>query len=114
VIDDQHRALFDDANKILAAILSGRPTDEVAALIDVLIGDVVRHFHDEEEIFTAAGFPGAAAHASIHRQLVDQAQVLVARFHAGALAIGELFQYLAHDVVARHMLGADREFFPYL
>lgn len=114
LIDDQHRALFDDSNKLLTAILSGRPTDEVAALIDILVHDVVQHFKDEEGIFTEAGFPGATEHAAIHHQLVDSAVILVGRFQAGTLAIGELFQFLAHDVVARHMLGADREFFPYL
>ena len=114
LVNEQHQALFNDANNLLAAILSERPADEVAALIDVLIRDVVQHFKDEEVIFTAAGFPGAAEHADIHRGLVDSAVVLVDRFHAGTLAIGELFQFLAHDVVARHMLGADREFFHYL
>jgi hemerythrin-like metal-binding protein len=114
VIDSEHRGLFDDANNLLAAILSGRPADEVGAVIDTLIRDVLQHFQDEESIFTAAGFPGAAEHAAIHRQLVDKAVILVGRFHAGTLTIGELFQYLAHDVVAKHMLGADREFFPYL
>jgi len=114
VIDEQHRALFGGANTLLAAVLSGRPTDEVAPLVDALVGDVVRHFQDEEAIFTAAGFPGAADHVAIHHELVDHAVSLVGRFHAGTLGIGELFQFLAHDVVARHMLGADREFFPYL
>ncbi len=114
LIDEQHRGLFGDANKLLTAILSGRPTEEVAPLIDVLIRDVIQHFQDEEAIFTAASFPDAEQHAAIHHQLVDSALVLVGRFHAGTLAIGELFQFLAHDVVARHMLGADREFFPYL
>ncbi|MFZ4481221.1 MAG: diguanylate cyclase [Rhodoferax sp.] len=114
VIDEQHRGLFGDANNLLGAILSGRPKDEVSALVDRLIGDVVRHFQDEEAIFTAAGYPGATQHEAIHRKLVDCAANLANRFHAGTLAIGELFEFLAHDVVARHMLGADREFFPYL
>lgn len=113
-IDEEHQTLFTDANNLLAAILSGRPTEEVTVVIDVLIRDVVQHFQNEEAIITAAGFPGAEEHAEIHRGLVDSALALVARFHAGTLAIGDLFQYLAHDVVARHMLGADREFFHYL
>ncbi len=113
-IDGQHRALFGHANDLLAALLCGRPSEEVTALIDALIGAVVQHFKDEEAIITAAGFPGSAAHAAIHGDLVDRAVVLVDRFHAGTLAIGEFFQFLAHDVIARHMLGADREFFPYM
>ncbi|WP_301102372.1 diguanylate cyclase [Propionivibrio sp.] len=114
LIDTQHQRLFRDANDLLAAILSGRPANEVAALIDALIRDVVQHFKDEEALITAAGYPDAAQHAAIHRRLVDSASVLIARFHSGTLPIGELFQYLANDLVARHMLGADREFFPYL
>jgi diguanylate cyclase (GGDEF)-like protein/hemerythrin-like metal-binding protein len=114
LVDRQHRALFGHANDILGATLSGRPADELAGMIDALIRDVVQHFEDEEMIFTAAGFPGAAEHAAIHQDLVDRAVQVVGRFHAGTLGIGELFEFLAHDVVARHMLGADREFFPYL
>ncbi len=113
-IDEQHRGLFRDANQLLTAILDGRPAQEVSALIDVLIDDVVKHFHDEEVIIAAANYPGATEHAVIHRTLVNTAAELANRFHAGNLALGELFEFLAHDLVARHMLGADREFFPYL
>ena len=114
VIDQQHKALFGDANQLLAAILSGRPRDEVAALIDTLINHVVQHFEDEEVIINATGFPGAQGHAAIHRTLVDKAADVANRFHGSTLDVGEVFQFLAHDVVARHMLGADREFFPFL
>jgi diguanylate cyclase (GGDEF)-like protein/hemerythrin-like metal-binding protein/PAS domain S-box-containing protein len=113
-LDAQHRALFNGANTLLTAVLCGRRTENIAALIDTLIRDFAQHFRDEEAIITAAGFPGATNHAAMHRQLVDSAVGLVARFHAGTLGLGELFQFLAHDMVARHLLGADREFFPYL
>ena len=114
LIDEQHRGLFDDANQLLGAVLSGRPTDEVAALVDVLIDDVVQHFTDEEVIIAAAGYPDAAQHAAIHRTLINKAVVLANSFHVGSLSIGALIQFLVHDLVARHMLGADREFFAYL
>ena len=113
LIDRQHRGLFADANGLLTAVLSARPADEVASLVDTLIQDVVQHFKDEEALLAAAGYPGTAEHAALHRQLVEKAGVLVGHFQAGTLGIGELFQFLAHDVVARHMLRADREFFPY-
>ena len=114
VIDEQHRELFGNGNRLLAAILSRRPRSEVAVLIDVLMRDVDRHFRDEETIIAAAGFPGAAEHAAIHRQLLDRAEDLIRRFQAEELGAGELFGFLAHDLVARHMLGADREFVRYL
>lgn len=114
LIDAEHKALFGDANRLLAAVLSARPAGAVAPLIDTLMRDIVEHFRDEETIIAAAGFPGAAEHATIHRELTDRAGELAGRFQAGTLDIGELFQFLARDVVALHMLGADREFIPFL
>ena len=114
VIDRQHRGLFDDANGLLTAVLSARPTEEVASLVDKLMRDVVRHFADEEAIVTTAGWPGATEHAAIHRGLVEKAGTLVSHFQAGTLGIGELFQFLAQDLVALHILRVDREFFPLL
>lgn len=114
VIDEQHRALFGDANKLITVILSDLPAKDMCALVDRLVHDVVQHFSDEETIFTAAAYPGAVKHATLHRQLVARATVLVSHFHAGNLAIGELFQFLAHDVISQHLLKADREFFPCL
>jgi hemerythrin-like metal-binding protein len=114
VIDDQHRRLFAATNDLLGAILSGRQNNEITAAIETLLKETARHFDDEEVVFTQAGFPGAAEHAASHRQLIDSATALVDRFRAGTLDIGDLFQFLARDMVARHMLGADRDFFPYL
>ena len=114
VIDEQHRGLFADANQLLGAALSERPHAEVTALVNTLVRDVVQHFKDEEVIIQAAGYPRASEHAAIHSRLVDKAVRMVKNFHDGNLTIGESFQFLAHDVVARNMLGADREFFPCL
>ncbi len=114
LIDAQHRGLFEIANRLLTAILSDHSKDEVAMLIDLLVRDISQHFQDEEAIIEAAGFPGAPEHAVIHRQLVETAADLVARFHPGLLGVGELFEFLAQDVVAWHILGEDRKFFSYL
>ncbi len=114
LIDDQHRALFSTANRLLGALLSGESAQKVDGLIETLLRDVAEHFKDEEAVFIRAGFPEALEHAAIHRQLVERATALVNRFHAGSLSVGELFQFLAIDLVARHLLEVDREFFPYL
>ena len=95
-------------------MLSGRSTDETGLLIETLIRDVVRHFKDQEAIIANTNFPEAEGHAAIHQELVSRAVELAGQFHAGTLSLGDLFQFLAQDVVAKHMLGADREFFPYL
>jgi diguanylate cyclase (GGDEF)-like protein/hemerythrin-like metal-binding protein len=113
-IDRDHQALFDRANALLAAMLSGRPLDETSEIVDAFIREVALHFQNEEAIFTTAGYPEAAAHAEIHRELCAEAVGLTDRFRYGLLGASELFQFLAQDIVAKHILGADREFFHYL
>ncbi|MDR3479367.1 MAG: EAL domain-containing protein [Burkholderiaceae bacterium] len=114
VVDAQHRALVEHANLLLEAMLTASPNDEVAALVDELIRGTRQHFESEEEIIAAVGFPGAEEHAAVHRELVARAGQLQQRFHSGTLGIGELFQFLAYQLIAQHMLGTDREFFHYL
>ena len=114
IIDAQHRSLFVTADALLNAHLSGQSDSDVGKLIDQLIHDAVAHFADEEALLRAAGFPGAAEHAASHGQLVERAGLLIGQFKAGTLATGELFEFLAHDLVARHMLNEDRAYFSYL
>ena len=111
VIDAQHLALFSDVNRLLGAVLEGRQAHEVGPQVDVLLVDIARHFQEEEVIIAAAGYAGAAQHAALHRALLGKADMLVRQFHAGTLTLGELFEFLAHEVVARHILAADRAFF---
>ena len=111
LIDAQHQHLFQLANDLLDALLSGRPDDEVSAAITGLMAAVVQHFRDEEAILAALGFPGLAEHARRHGGLVERALDLERAFRAGTLSTGRLFQFLAHEVVATHLLKADREFF---
>jgi hemerythrin-like metal-binding protein len=111
LIDEQHRALFSRANTLLGAALAEHTTGELDGMINALLRDVTRHFADEEAVLRRIGFPGAEAHAAIHRDLVARAVTLVDHFHEGTLEIGEMFTFLAHDVIARHILVTDRQYF---
>ena len=113
-LDQQHRLLFEYANSLITAVIEQRPKDEVAPLVHALIGEIVTHFGDEENILQAVGYPHVSEHARLHAQLLTQAINLAEKYDHGQLSIGELFSYLAYDVVAQHMLAEDRKFFPYL
>ncbi len=114
LIDSEHRALFAHVNHLLDAIFSDQPDDGIARMIDELVQEVDQHFRDEEILLNQTAFPGASAHAEVHRQLLAKARTLVGRFQAGEEVIAELFHFLAHDVIARHILKTDRAFFAYL
>ena len=81
---------------------------------DSFSADVAQHFQDEEAILAKAGYPATVQHASQHRALVEKAVELAKRFHDGTLSLGELFKYLAQDVVSQHMLTADHAYISFL
>ncbi len=114
VIDAQHRQLFAHANELLTAVSQDHPRPEINRCIASLIEEVVQHFRDEEVILTSANFATIEQHITLHRQLTAKAVALVVQFHSGTLDFSELYKFLAYEVVAQHMLGADRDFFPYL
>lgn len=113
MIDSQHQGLFRVSNELLDAVLSGRPADEIGLVVSRLLAEVVRHFKDEETVLMKLAYPRLTEHANEHARLVSRALELAEAFKAGTLSVGTLFQFLAYDVVTRHMLGADRGYFPY-
>lgn len=113
-IDAQHRALFEHANALLKAILDDRPKPEITQLIAALVSEIDQHFHTEEVIFQQADYPDSDHHRALHTHLVQRATQLAYRFEKDQVGVGELFHFLAYEVVAQHMLIEDRKFFPLL
>lgn len=113
-IDREHQGLFAIANALLCAMLSKNSAEDINRILHLLIGEITVHFQHEESIIAAAEFPGLKDHRDLHTVILDKARQMSQEFAAGTLEIGSVFQFLAHDVVARHMLVADYEFFPYL
>jgi len=95
-------------------ILSGQSAASIAERIDAFVADIGEHFLEEEVFLLQAGYPGAADHAKLHRELLARANTLAVQFKRGQLMVGELFVYLTQEMVARHMLTADREFISFL
>lgn len=113
-IDEQHRKLFEVANVLLSAVISGHPKDECMALLESLLTDVVNHFRDEEALLGATAFPLLEYHRHCHSDLVQKTTELADKYRNDELKVGELFSFLAYDVIARHMFTEDRKFMPYI
>jgi diguanylate cyclase (GGDEF)-like protein/hemerythrin-like metal-binding protein len=114
LIDAEHQTLFQVSNELFSAILSDRPSPEISLIIGRLLADVARHFQDEQMILEKIGFPGLPKHREEHSILLARGIELSQQFHDETLSVGEVFQFLACDVVMIHLLGADREYFPYI
>lgn len=114
IIDKQHRNLFGAANDLLSAIIAKLPKEKCLSLIEDLLTDIVKHFHDEEEILKTAEYPFFDDHIRCHKDLVSGATALAEKYKKDELTLGELFSFLAYDVVAQHMFSEDRKFTPYI
>ncbi len=112
-IEAQHERLSASAETLRAAITAGRPMGEVNGIIDGFVRDMTRHFRDEEAIFAVTAYPRAAEHAALHCVLLEKVNGLVRQFRAGLIGINELFQFLANDVLAKHVQEEENEFGAY-
>jgi hemerythrin-like metal-binding protein len=112
-IDRQHRELFDLANDLIAEV-SGVTPNLVAVrhAFDRLVAHVDDHFRWEETELAARGYEQLDAHARAHAKLVRRALDLRASAESGQVLFGAVVDFLANDVVAKHLLGSDRDFYP--
>ncbi len=113
VIDNQHKHLFKSSSQLLSAVSSGSPQVECHALIDSLLQKTARHFQEEEKLLRLHRYPFADQHHQIHVELLAKAAGLSAKFKKGEMTIGELFNFLANDMIWQHMHVEDRKFFSY-
>ncbi|MDD2539883.1 MAG: diguanylate cyclase [Desulfuromonadaceae bacterium] len=111
LIDSQHKSLFTSSNELFKVILSQRPAMEISSIIARLLEEVSQHFQDEQQLLEHLGFSGLLPHTEEHAKLVARGLELSHQFNTSTLSVGEVFQFLVHDVVLVHMLGADREYF---
>lgn len=112
-IDAQHRKLFDLSNRLIETAFDGNPGSlAFHAAFDALLAHVAQHFADEEVILRNRRYAKLDAHQRAHESLLARAAQLKAKSVTGDVTLGEVVEFLAHDVVARHLLTADRDFFP--
>lgn len=114
IIDSQHHQLFQISNMLLSALISGETKDDCAKILDTLTRHVEKHFHDEEEIFRSANYDGADQHTIIHNELISRSLKLADKYKNDSLSLGEVFVFLASEVVHNHMIVEDKKFFKYL
>jgi diguanylate cyclase (GGDEF)-like protein/hemerythrin-like metal-binding protein len=112
-IDREHRELFKLGNVLIAASTAKDANlDSIKSALDRLLAHVVHHFADEEALLAQHGYERLASHKQAHARLLARAQELKASAEAGKATLGDIVNFLANDVVARHLFMADRDFYP--
>ncbi len=109
-IDRQHRELFEQVNRILAAMEEGRGRDEVERTLGFLSDYLVAHFKAEERQMALHGYRAITAHVAEHGAFVKQVLALRDRFRAGGatMELALELQRLVCGLLADHFLKADQ------
>jgi len=112
-IDQEHRQLFVLANALIDAAFSREAhPHEFDQILNKLLAHVAQHFAHEEAILAQHHYADLEVQAQAHKRLIERALQLRDAAAAGGVTLGELVDFLADEVVARHMLKTDREFYP--
>ncbi|MDT8989744.1 diguanylate cyclase [Curvibacter sp. APW13] len=113
-IDKDHITLFAHADDLLNAMAFAKPHAELCGKVDFVVQEVQAHFAREEAILERSGWPGTAIHQQHHRQLVRKAQELADNFRQQKVDSGAVFEFLAQDLIAKHILLGDRHYFAHV
>jgi hemerythrin-like metal-binding protein len=106
-IDAQHRKLFAHGNALLNAIMGDETKLDVELKFDELIEKVAHHFKAEEAVLKLEKNPSMQAHKVAHDELLLRCKELAERYHRDELDAGDLFNFMARDVLAQHILKDD-------
>lgn len=114
-IDAEHREMFDLANDLIQAALPGSEQNMAVmdAALTALLKHLEQHFRHEEEILAKRGYARLEEHRNAHASLLRKTRELrAAAISSGSASFGALIDFLATDVVARHLFTADRDYYP--
>lgn len=112
-IDTQHRSIHDLSNEVVRMAMEEAPREQILDGLDLLLGEVARHFESEEKIIAAAGYPEHRQHAGFHRKLLTKASRLRAACETGEVKPSAFFSFVLDDVLIGHLEAADTKYFSY-
>jgi hemerythrin len=109
-VDDQHRKLFDAANRLFDAMKAGQGREVVGPLISFLADYVDKHFKAEEALMASSGYQDTWRHQGEHQAFVETFQKLAAQYEReGADPVLSIqLQRTVSDWLMDHILKSDR------
>jgi diguanylate cyclase (GGDEF)-like protein/hemerythrin-like metal-binding protein len=112
-IDREHVELFERANRVIvAASAADGNFTELRAQLESLLQHIRLHFANEESLLAQLRYADLENHRRSHAGLLTRAERLRVLAEQGQAGLGAVIEFVARDVVARHILAVDRAFYP--
>ncbi len=120
VLDNQHRALADQLNRLVQECSCGKESGQqdneqrrkkLASMVDELYTQTRQHFSDEEAMMLKQGYPGYKAHAREHTMLLAELKsTFAASFEQGCCNMEPAVMKALRSWFIVHIVRSDREF----
>jgi hemerythrin len=109
-LDAQHKGLFEQAEKLVAAIKAREPSYRLAESFAFLAKYASEHFEAEETLMREVGYPGLASHIEEHREFQRTFDSLASHWKAegGTAAVCMALQGFLDGWLARHVTDSDQ------
>ncbi|MEO5341567.1 MAG: bacteriohemerythrin [Magnetococcus sp. MYC-9] len=112
-VDDDHRWLVDQINKLYQGVNVGASLVSMGKILDELVDYAKAHFDREEAVFKKHGYPDEK-HRQEHRTLIQAVEDFQDKFHhSGATISIEVLNFLREWLI-NHILISDHEYVPFL
>lgn len=108
-IDDDHRKLFDLANRLHIAMGEGRGKDVISKVLSNLIIYTREHFTREEDHMVKMAYPGYTVHKGEHEKLLKAVLDLQAKFNDGKTLMTIEVSNFLRDWLLNHIMKQDKE-----
>ena len=110
-IDEQHQELVKQGDILIQMSLSNEEYEKILHQLDIVLNHIIDHFDTEEQILKDIGFPDYESHATIHKNLVEQALQLKESYQKGQLKSSAFFSFIVDEIIIGHMLDKDQTIF---
>jgi hemerythrin len=115
LLDSDHRILIDLTQQLFDATDTGQSRDVVRSVLSALSEYAEHHFHREEAMMAACGYPDIAVHKAEHRRLEGQVRDIRDRHLAGERgALDEQVLEFLKKWLTEHIQVTDNSYRPWI
>jgi len=113
-IDKEHKGLFEVINQLHTAMLEGRGSETIRAVVAHLGEYMKFHFGHEEELLRMHGYPGLDDHIKRHAVFRAKVSELETQVKAGMVALSVTTLEFLCGWLSQHILGIDNQYKDFL
>ncbi|MBX9834851.1 MAG: bacteriohemerythrin [Burkholderiaceae bacterium] len=113
-LDQDHRVLIEQINKLHSATKVGGGQEIVGKTLENLIRNTLEHIRREEQFMTQINYPGQKEHEADHVRFVNSLRDLQRKYGLGSITVAAQLSTLLRDWLSLHIQRYDKDIFHFM